>query len=152
MPLKHGNYKRTEYVVWERMRSRCNSTTDKRYASYGGRGIQVCEAWNDFNTFLADMGERPTGYTLERMNNDLGYSKDNCRWATRQEQNNNTRRTVLITFEGETKSIAQWAETKNLNYTTLNRRLKVWGVVPEAFNSEPYPGVTPQTVTRRNQS
>ena len=133
MPLKHGNYKRPEYVVWERMRSRCNSTTDKRYASYGGRGILVCEAWNDFNTFLADMGERPTGYTLERMNNDLGYSKDNCRWATRQEQNNNTQRSLHVEFESTSLTLRQWAEKLSLPYASIWYRYSKGVRPPELF-------------------
>lgn len=148
----HGKSKTPEYRVWRNMMNRCYDKSNEAYHNYGGRGIEVADRWHDFENFLADMGARPSAaLTLDRVRNDLGYSKDNCRWATRSEQSNNTRRTVLITFEGETKSIAQWAETKNLNYTTLNRRLKVWGVVPEAFNSEPYPGVTPQTVTRKNR-
>lgn len=81
------------YPTWNAMRSRCYLMTNKDYKNYGGRGIKVCDEWkNNFQKFLADMGERPKGKTLERENNDLGYSKDNCVWATQSAQTKNQRR------------------------------------------------------------
>lgn len=133
MPLKHGMYKRPEYVVWERMRSRCNSPTDKRYRSYGGRGISVCPEWDNFARFLADMGERPEGTTLERIDNNLGYSKTNCRWATPQEQNNNTSRSLHIVFQGEQLTLRQWAEKLELPYRSLWYRYSKGVRLPELF-------------------
>jgi hypothetical protein len=74
------------------MRNRCNNPTNTNYPSYGGRGIKVCKRWDDFTVFLADMGEKPEGKTLDRINNDGDYEPGNCRWATRSEQQKNKRK------------------------------------------------------------
>ena len=81
-----------EYRSWGAMRDRCRRPGHKAYKHYGGRGIQVCERWSLFENFLADMGPRPPGHTLDRVNNDGDYEPSNCRWATLSEQNKNQRR------------------------------------------------------------
>lgn len=93
---KHGhgkvsNCSRT-YKSWANMKTRCMNQRYKWYHNYGGRGIDICERWLKFENFLADMGERPENKSLDRINNEIGYSPENCRWATSKEQNNNTRK------------------------------------------------------------
>jgi hypothetical protein len=91
--ITHGRSKTVEYNAWSSMIGRCYNPKCKRYEDWGGRGITVCDSWlNSFENFYADMGDKPTPtHSLDRINNDLGYSKDNCRWATRKEQRKNQR-------------------------------------------------------------
>lgn len=129
---KHGHSKAhaltPTYYSWCCMKQRCLDENYTYYINHGGRGITICAEWlNDFKTFLKDMGERPTGHTLERRDNELGYSKENCYWATRKEQMNNTRSNQNYTFNGITKSIAGWAEHTGLKYYTIRSRLMILG-------------------------
>lgn len=89
---KHGMEGTRIYNVWASMLQRCRNPNHRAFHNYGGRGITVCERWYDFRNFLADMGEAPSGMTLERVDNDRGYSPDNCIWASRSDQNRNQRR------------------------------------------------------------
>ena len=89
------------YHLWAAMLQRCRNPKNRQFKDYGGRGLAVSERWLTFTNFAADMGERPEGATLERRDNDLGYSADNCRWASRQEQNSNRRNCIYVDSDGE---------------------------------------------------
>ena len=104
----HGRSQTPVYRVWTSARSRCRNVNDKEYPNYGGRGISFSAEWDRFVQFLADMGERPDGMTLERKDNDQGYCKSNCRWATKREQQQNTRRNRRYTYLGETHCESEW--------------------------------------------
>lgn len=106
------------------MRSRCRNPNCPAFKNYGGRGITVCERWSDFRNFYADMGEAPPGMWIERVDNNAGYSPENCVWATRSEQMRNRRITHMLTMGGETKALSAWAEQYGLRIGTLHLRLK----------------------------
>lgn len=89
--LRHGYNRTTTYVCWSNMLARCGNANRPDFKNYGGRGITVCERWLDFANFLADMGEKPSGLTIDRINNDGNYEPGNCRWATPSEQRRNQR-------------------------------------------------------------
>ena len=112
------------YNSWSQMKTRCNNPRDKNYTDYGGRGITVCERWNDFRVFLADIGEPPAGTTLDRIDNASGYSRDNCRWATHIEQHNNKRGNLHLTYDGITKTCAQWARHVGVSYGCFISRVR----------------------------
>ena len=103
------------YRIWSQMRDRCNNPTHKNYGDYGGRGITVCHEWGDYLVFKADMGERPQGRSLDRIDNDKGYSKGNCRWATQYEQKANTRAARWIEFNGKKQVLSAWAREFGTN-------------------------------------
>ncbi len=99
------------------------------YKYYGERGISYDPRWEKFENFYADMGDRPAGMTIDRIDNNKGYSKENCRWATLKEQANNTSRNHKIKFQGKTQTLTQWAEEVGINRRTIGARLKLgWSV------------------------
>lgn len=107
------------------MIARCHNPNSAEYSNYGERGIAVCDRWRDgFVNFLADMGERPDGMTLDRIDNDGPYSPENCRWATVSEQCNNTRANHLLTLGDKTQTITQWARDLDLHPNTIRSRLR----------------------------
>lgn len=143
MATKHGNCNHPLYRVWHGMINRCEKPKHKNYREYGARGIKVSLEWHKFEKFFADMVETydihikehgKINTTLERVNNSADYSKDNCIWTTRKQQGNNTRRNRFITFNGETKTLAQWAESLGINYGTLSSRINRQGLtIEDAF-------------------
>lgn len=117
--------KTREYGIWTAMRSRCNNPNRKAYKSYGGRGIKICERWSSFEAFIEDMGKAPSDeHSIDRIDNDAGYSPDNCRWATQLEQNQNTRKTVLVTHNNETHCMNEWCRRLGVGHSTIVRRMR----------------------------
>jgi len=112
------------YVSWQRMHARCTNPHNDQYARYGALGITVCHRWQDFRNFLADMGERPTGLTLDRLDVDGNYAPTNCRWATPLQQAQNRRNNRLLTYEDCTQSVSAWAETLRIPRTVLQDRFR----------------------------
>jgi hypothetical protein len=119
----HGMHSTPTHRTWTAMKSRCSNPRDSNYPNYGGRGIGYCKEWETFVAFLRDMGERPKGMSLDRVDNNKGYAKDNCRWATPVEQTRNRRNTRMITFRGETMCLTAWAERYDMRISTLFTRL-----------------------------
>ena len=120
-------YKTRLYKAWENMHTRCSNPRHKNYRHYGGRGIGVCDEWSDSVTFISwalRNGYRDDLY-LDRVDNNKGYSPENCRWATRKEQENNKRTNHIITINGVKKNVTQWTETmgfhENLIFSRLSR-------------------------------
>ena len=122
----HGKRHSPEYNTWSAMKQRCGNKKNKKYHWYGGRGIAVCPEWNDsFATFLADMGEKPTDiHTIDRIDNNKDYCKENCRWATRKEQAQNRRSSVKISHNGETMLSSEWSERLGAKSQVVSDRLR----------------------------
>lgn len=120
---RHGMSKSTTHKSWSMMRSRCGNPNYTHYAYYGGAGITVCERWNNFENFLEDMGERPEGCTLDRIDSSKGYYPENCRWATRAEQVWNRGNNVIVSFNGKNMKLLEFSSltgvTRQKAYTTL---------------------------------
>lgn len=114
-----------EYSRWAGMIKRCENARCQDYANYGARGITVCNSWRkNFVSFLNDMGPCPDRFTLDRIDSDGNYEPGNCRWASRTEQNRNTRRNVFMTLDGKTKSLREWAIDTRIDYDCLRWRHK----------------------------
>lgn len=138
----HGAEHPLTYRIWVEMRRRCRSLHRPAYGNYGGRGINVCPEWHDYAVFLKDMGEAPENATIERIDNNRGYAPNNCRWATRAEQNNNKRSNRRIQALGKTQTIAQWSRETGIHKDTLWRRLTKLGWSPERALTEPVKRLT----------
>lgn len=112
--------------TWYAMIRRCHHTNDARYKDYGARGIVVCDRWrNSFDSFASDMGTKPSPlHTLDRVNNDGNYEPSNCRWADKKTQNSNTRNTLMVTWDGKTQTMSQWARDLGISNGTLWNRLQ----------------------------
>lgn len=127
-PVKHGCGRRGKgrhllYSLWGQMRSRCANPSTTGYKNYGGRGIICCKRWEDFTAFAADMGPRPAGHTLDRIDVNGNYEPSNCRWANRSMQANNTTRSVRYFLNGEALTLLEVAEKCGVNHKCLRSRL-----------------------------
>jgi hypothetical protein len=120
----HGQSETRAYRIWCGIKQRCLNEDNPGYADYGGRGIDMCESWqNSFEVFIRDMGWPAANESIERLDNSRGYSAENCRWATQKEQTRNHRRNRIISFNGEIRCLAAWAEANGIPYDRLHRRL-----------------------------
>lgn len=122
--ITHGKSETVEYFIWTDLFSRCYNKKRAAYKNYGGRGIKICKRWHNFENFLADMGERPDPkLTLDRIDNNKGYCKNNCRWATVKQQAHNKRCTVYIMYKGKKRVLTELEKELGFKYRTLYQRL-----------------------------
>jgi len=138
----HGMSYTRIYSVWVNMMARCNNPKHPDYHNYGGRGISVCQSWHDFKIFYLDMGSTPEGMSIDRIDNDSGYSKDNCRWASAIEQGRNGRHNRYITHEGERLCLSEWCDRLGGSPYLVSDRLRL-GWTEEAAVSVPLRGNRP---------
>lgn len=138
----HGLKKYRAYTSWQNMHRRCYDKTDRDYHNYGARGITVCERWFSPENFFEDMGERKAGQSLERVDVNKNYYKENCRWATAKEQANNKRNNRWITFNGQTETLTNWAKIIGIKPSTLHFRFANKWTLIEALT-------TPRTKEKR---
>lgn len=123
---KHGRSFKPEYISWRNMLIRCTKPNSNSYKNYGGRGIKVCDAWRDFRNFFSCMGMKPTpAHSLDRIDGNGHYEPGNVRWATKQEQANNTRSNALVTIEGRTDTLSNWVGLLNIHpYKIVHSRIR----------------------------
>lgn len=137
--IRHGHNRAgmatPEYRTWAGVKRRCLNPHDRAYKAYGGSGITICKAWADsFAQFLQDMGAKPSPkHTIDRIDNNKGYEQGNCRWATPEQQWNNTSRNVWLEYQGQRKTVRQWATHLGITYQTLYRRIEMGWSVQRAF-------------------
>lgn len=128
--------KEREYSSWRAMHTRCLNPNHEAFKRYNDAGITICPQWRGkggFKVFYADMGPRPNGCTLDRIDNNKGYFPGNCRWASPKVQGNNRGDNRLYTFNGETKTLSEWANSLGIKYTTLHERLRLGKTIKEAL-------------------
>lgn len=140
---KHGHHKRVDgkskqsktYQCWRNMLNRCRNPNVPAWKNYGGRGIAVCERWLDFGNFLADMGERPEGMQIERIDNNGNYEPGNCRWANTGDQSRNRRVNKLATLNGVTQCISDWGVDLGIDESVIRHRIKAGWSDEEALTT-----------------
>jgi hypothetical protein len=128
-----GNEHFNTFYIWSTMLARCGNKKHKSYHRYGGRGISVCERWKQFENFLSDIGDVPPGMTIDRIDNNGDYSKENCRWASHKEQARNRSNNRLVSAFGRTQPLSAWAEEYRIPWDTLAWRIRAWGNAEESL-------------------
>jgi hypothetical protein len=114
------------YSIWKGIKKRCTNKNCKAYKNYGGRGISICDRWSkSFANFVKDMGDRPAGYSIERINNEKGYYPENCKWAGRLEQAANQRSCRYIACNGQIKTCSEWSRNLNGNKSLVYNRIRL---------------------------
>lgn len=136
--LKHGMKGTHFYEVWKGMKGRCNNPNHVWFKNYGGKGITICKEWDSFEQFRDDLyasylqhQKENTTTTLDRIDNYKGYSKENCRWATRKEQANNFRNNIYVEYKGDRKRLSEWSEITGISYKNLYQRIVTYKMNPE---------------------
>jgi hypothetical protein len=130
----HGMKGTRVYIIWVSMRQRCSCKNRSNFQDYGGRGIKVCDRWNTFENFLEDMGEPPgKDYSLDRIDVNGNYCRENCRWATNKDQANNRRNNRIIGWNGIKKTISEWSESVGIASSAIIYRLNHGWPVEEAL-------------------
>lgn len=125
MSRSHGMTETRIYSIWCNMRVRCQNTNTPQFKNHGGRGISVCDRWQCFENFYADMGDPPSNiHTIDRIDNDGNYCPDNCRWATPKEQSCNTRANHVVDYDGKSMNISQWAEYLGISGHVIHSRIR----------------------------
>lgn len=146
--LRHGERYCPEYRVWLNMRDRCRNKNNDHYKYYGGRGIRVCVEWDNFVKFLHDMGRRPSPrHYIDRINNNKGYCKENCRWVTNRFNCRNKSNNRLLTHKGISAPMIAWAEFLGINKSTLWTRLDSGWSVERALSVRCMRGKTVSKIT-----
>lgn len=132
---RHGMTRTTEYTIYHGIKQRCFNVKDESYPAYGGRGITVCARWvESFKNFIADMGMRPSkNHSIDRIDNDKGYSPDNCRWATNKVQSRNKRSNRIYTVDGITCTVMDHCLRLGLDHATVSSRIKRGYTLEESF-------------------
>lgn len=133
----HGMSQTSIYQIWIGVKKRCLDPRNENWLNYGGRGISVCERWMNFENFLTDMGEKPEGMSLDRINNDGNYEPNNCRWATPKEQGRNKRNNHILEFNSESKPVSEWAEITGISRSLLSVRLKHGWSIEKTLTTKP---------------
>lgn len=123
-PVTHGMAKNYTYKSWEHMKYRCDTPTAYAYPAYGGSGITYDPAWKSFEKFFEDMGSRPEGSSIDRIDSSKGYSKENCKWSTRKEQNMNRKGVVILSHNGVSDSMWGWHKTLKLSYMKFKLQIE----------------------------
>ncbi len=121
---RHNASHTKTYFVWRSMISRCYQPSSQVFHLYGARGIRVCRRWRKFENFLYDMGKAPSGFSLDRIDNNRGYNKKNCRWASQLQQCGNMRTNHMITYRGRTLHASGWARSLGIKVPTIFARLR----------------------------
>lgn len=134
---KHGMTNSPTWSVWRDMRKRCRNPKAQNYKHYGGRGITVCDRWQEFSAFIEDMGERPEGMTLERQDVNGNYEPGNCIWIPAKEQPNNTRRSIMVEIDGQAVCLKVARAMRGLPYNLVRDRVRTLGWSIERAMSEP---------------
>ena len=128
----HGTYK-----SWVQILQRCTNPKDKRWSQYGGRGITIAPQWLDFSAFVRDMGIKPQGCSIDRIDNNGNYEPGNCRWASQQTQQNNRSNNHLLTAMGQTMTIAEWSRHSGIQWNTLWARIRAGWSAELAVSTKP---------------